>query len=138
MVNYQGSTGQDPTALTAGRSPNYAIIRHCSVYRNWGIGLSTYESSHTIMEDNISYDNYSNNIYISDATDVLFQRNLVYSTGFMDTYGGTPQTGIAVGREIQSRLPKNNYSQQSCTAQNIVCVAFGPLSHDRNESGFDC
>jgi hypothetical protein len=100
MVNYQGSTGQDPTALTAGRSPNYAIIRHCSVYRNWGIGLSTYESSHTIMEDNISYDNYSNNVYISDATDVLFQRNLVYSTGFMDTYGGTPQTGIAVWDEI--------------------------------------
>ena len=100
MVNYQGSTGQDPTALTAGRSPNYAIIRHCSVYRNWGIGLSTYESTHTIMEDNISYDNYSNNIYISDATDVLFQRNLIYSTGFMDAYGGTPQTGIALWDEI--------------------------------------
>jgi hypothetical protein len=100
MVNYQGSTGQDPTALTAGRSPNYAIIRHCSIYRNWGIGLSTYESSHTVMEDNISYDNYSTNVYISDATDVLFQRNLVYSTGFMNTYGGTPQTGIAVWDEI--------------------------------------
>jgi Right handed beta helix region len=100
MVNYQGSTGQDPTALTAGRSPNYAIIRHCKVYRNWGIGLSTYESTHTIMEDNISYDNYSNNIYISDTTDVLFQRNLIYSTGFMDTYGGHPQTGIAVWDEI--------------------------------------
>jgi hypothetical protein len=100
MVNYQGSTGQDPTALTAGRSPNFATIRHCKVYRNWGIGLSTYESTNTIMEDNISFDNYSNNIYISDATDVLFQRNLIYSTGFMDTYGGQPQTGIAVWDEI--------------------------------------
>jgi hypothetical protein len=100
IVNYQGSTGQDPTALTAGRSPNHATIRHCSVYRNWGIGLSTYESTHTILEDNISYDNFSNNVYISDATEVLFQRNLVYSTGFMDMYGGVPQTGIALWDEI--------------------------------------
>jgi len=99
MVNYQGATGQDPTALTAGRSPNYAIIRHCKVYENWGIGLSTYESTHSTIEDNISYDNYNNNIYISDATDVLLQRNLVYSTGYMNSYPSTVQTGIALWDE---------------------------------------
>ena len=84
------------------------------------------------MEDNISYDNYSNNIYISDATDVLFQRNLVYSTGFMDTYGGTPQTGIALWDERY-----NPASARITILNNLVygtkyCLRWlsGPSGHD--------
>ena len=100
LVNEFGAGGTLPTALSAGRSPDHAIIRHCIVYRNWGIGLSTYESTNSTLEDNISYDNYNNNIYISDATDVLLQRNLVYSTGFMNSHRGNTQTGIALWDEI--------------------------------------
>lgn len=100
LVNEFGAGGTLPTALTAGRSPDHAIIRHCIVYRNWGIGLSAYESTNSTLEDNISYDNYNNNIYISDSTDVLLQRNLVYSTGFMNSYRGNTQTGIALWDEI--------------------------------------
>ena len=97
MQNYNGQYPQgDSAALTASRHPNYAIIRHNLVYENWGIGLSTYEANGTIIEDNIVFDNYATNIYLSDTTNVTFQRNFIYVTGNMT--GGT-QVGIQIGDE---------------------------------------
>jgi hypothetical protein len=62
-----------------------AIIRHNTVYNNWGEGLSSYEANGTIIEDNVVYDNWSVNLYISDSRNVLAQRNLVYhSTNAID------------------------------------------------------
>jgi hypothetical protein len=97
MQNFNGQhPSGDSTALTASRHPYYAIIRGNVVNENWGIGLSTYEATGTIIEDNISYDNYGPNIYISDVTNVTFQRNFVYATGNMT---GGPQIGIQVADE---------------------------------------
>jgi len=97
MQNFNGQHPQgDSTALTASRYPVNAIIRGNVVNGNWGIGLSTYEATGTIIEDNISYDNYGPNIYISDVTHVTFQRNFVYATGNMT---GGPQIGIQVADE---------------------------------------
>ena len=97
MQNYNGQYPQgDSAAITASRHPNYAIIRHNVVYENWGIGLSTYEANGTIIEDNIVFDNYSTNVYLSDTTNVTFQRNFIYVTGNMT--GGT-QIGIQMADE---------------------------------------
>jgi hypothetical protein len=91
----------DSTGITAARNPNYAILRHNTVYMTWGIGISTYEANGAILEDNISYDNWGPNAYISNATNVLFQRNFVYSTGAMNPYN-SEQIGIQIGDEIAS------------------------------------
>jgi hypothetical protein len=97
MQNYNGQYPRgDSTALTASRNPLNAIIRGNVVNGNWGIGLSTYEATGTIIEDNVSYDNYGPNIYISDVTHVTFQRNFVFATGNMT---GGSQIGIQVADE---------------------------------------
>lgn len=86
----------DSTALTASRHPNGAKILNNVVHGNWGIGLSTYEASGTVIEGNIVYDNYNTNIYLSDVNNVLFQNNFIYATG--SVVGGT-QVGIQVADE---------------------------------------
>ncbi len=96
--NEYGITQRDGWAsgLSAARHPNHAIIRRNIVYHNWGEGISTYEANRTLIEDNIVYDNHTN-IYISDATNVLCQRNLIYGTGTAMQAGS--RVGIMMGDE---------------------------------------
>jgi len=81
------------------------LIKNCKVWYNFGEGLSCYEGMNTTIQDCEVYDNYSVNIYISDATGCMVQRNLVYNTGAM-TSGS--RTGIAVSSEGHSPTPDNN------------------------------
>jgi hypothetical protein len=99
-VDCTNTRGNWASGLSAARHPTGCVIRNCTAWNNWGEGISTYESTHTVIEDNVSYDNYSVNLYLSDATDVLCQRNIVYATGAI-TCGGA-QLGIAVSSEGQS------------------------------------
>jgi hypothetical protein len=99
-------------ALTAARDmkdglTSHAILRGNVSYNNYGEGLSTFESDGTIIEDNVVYDNFTN-MYISDATNVLAQRNLVYCTAdsAMGTYGS--QAGIMMGDEVYRPPSANN------------------------------
>ena len=67
--------------------------------------MSSYESSYTTIEDNVIYDN-KGNVYISDSTHCLFQRNLVYATPGnicqSETHDGiSTQDGIGMGDEKQ-------------------------------------
>ncbi|WP_432741264.1 right-handed parallel beta-helix repeat-containing protein [Methylobacter sp. G7] len=57
---------------------SYAILRRNTVFNNWGEGLSCFEADHCTMEDNIVYDNYTVNLYLSDSPNSLVQRNMVY------------------------------------------------------------
>lgn len=83
-VNHTSTTGW-ASGLSSARDPvngitDNAIIRRNVVHHVWGEGLSVYESSGALVEDNIVYDNGATNIYISDADNVVFQRNLVYNS----------------------------------------------------------
>jgi len=130
MQNFNGQYPRgDSTGLTASRDPNYAIIRHNVVHDNWGIGLSTYESNGTTIEDNIVYDNYGPNVYISDVTNVLFQRNFIYATGNI-TSGA--QVGIQVADEIL--LPPSS-SSGITIINNIVYHTRRNLACWRGSSG---
>ncbi len=84
------------------------------VYGNWGEGISTYEANGTLIEDNTVHDNWSANIYISDATRVLAQRNFVYATGAM--VGGS-QVGIMMGDE--------RYTPASANIQIVNNIVYG-------------
>ncbi|MCX7107433.1 MAG: discoidin domain-containing protein [Methylococcales bacterium] len=57
---------------------SYPTLRRNKVFNNWGEGLSCFETDHCILEDNIVYDNWTINFYLSDATNSLVQRNFIY------------------------------------------------------------
>jgi hypothetical protein len=79
------------------------IFRYNTVHMNWGEGISTYQCGGATLENNISYDNYSCEVYISDAHDITCQRNLVWAdpTSEMFTYAdaSSGNVGIMLGDE---------------------------------------
>ena len=119
LCNYTNPGTQiNASGISAARSPNYCTIRRCTVNDNWGEGLSTFNATHTTIEDNSVYDNWSTNIYISDATYVLCQRNFVYTTKVLPgvlPYGKNIQNGILMGDETGNPTSANN------TIINNIC-----------------
>jgi len=111
----QHEFGKGPSwssGLIAGRDSTdglteYAVMRNNVSWENWGQGIDTYESNQTIMEDNISHDNSITNIYISDSTNVLCQRNLVYMTPGSIVYGIDSNVGIMMGDEVYNPTSAN-------------------------------
>ena len=77
-IHHFGRTNYS-TGLSAAVGADKTILRRNKIYNNWGEGLSTFNATNTIMEDNIVYDN-SKNVYLSDTAGMLVQRNLVYCT----------------------------------------------------------
>ena len=88
------------SGLSAARNGvSYAIIRHNTVWENWGEGISSYEADHITLEDNISHDNFSANVYISDSTNIIFTRNFVFMNPNSYIYGYGDNVGIMMGDE---------------------------------------
>jgi hypothetical protein len=96
-VNGNNTRGGWASGLSAARHPNYAILRRNTIYMNWGEGLSTFEANGTLIEGNVVYDNHTN-IYVSDATKVIVQRNLVYRSVNSPMSEGS-HAGIMMGDE---------------------------------------
>ncbi len=59
---------------------DHGIIRRCVVYNNHGEGIDAFEANDITIEDCVSYDNWTMNLYVSDATNCLVQRNIVYNS----------------------------------------------------------
>lgn len=100
------------TGITAARDQEdglteHAIIRNNHSWENWGQGISTYESSGTIISGNVVHDSYSTNIYISDATNVLCKGNFVYMNPASYVYGHGANVGIMLGDE-RYKPPSSN------------------------------
>lgn len=86
---------------------DYAVLRGNISWENWGEGVSSFEANGTVIENNIAYDNYSTNIYLSDSTNVLCQGNFVYMTSGSYTAGYGAHVGIMMGDEVY-RPPSAN------------------------------
>ena len=102
------------SGISARRYPNYCVIRHCKVHDIWGEGISTFEATHTTIEDNVIYDVCSAMLYVSDSRDCVVQRNLVYTT--RDMAGS--QVGLAYWNE--KALTENVYNLRNVLINNIV------------------
>jgi hypothetical protein len=82
----KGGWGVGITITGAGSAPasdgvaTRTIVRGNTVHSVYGEGLSTYEADGTLIENNVVYDNWATNTYISDSTNVIFRNNLVYNT----------------------------------------------------------
>jgi hypothetical protein len=94
----------------------YATIRNNTVWENWGEGISSYEASQVTLEGNVSHDNYSANIYISDSTNVLCQNNFVYMDPGSILYNYGDNVGIMMGDE--------NYTPASANIQVLNNIAY--------------
>jgi parallel beta-helix repeat protein len=74
----------------------------------WGEGISCYEADHCTIEDNTVYDNWTVAMYLSDATNSLVQRNMIYfsSKPAIATRDGTNPGGIWLADEV-STVPRS-------------------------------
>ena len=100
LINEYGHSNSWASGLSAARDGvSNVTIRKNIVWENWGEGISSYEADHITIEDNVSHDNYSTNIYISDSTNVLCQRNFVYMNPESYVYGYGSNGGIMMGDE---------------------------------------
>jgi hypothetical protein len=110
------------TGISAARNGvSYAIIRNNHVWETWGEGISTFEADHTIIEDNIVHDSFSANIYISDSTNVICQRNFVYTNPNTYIFNYGYHGGIAMGDE--------KYTPPSANISVINNISFGNLGN---------
>jgi hypothetical protein len=96
---------------------SFATIRHNTVWENWGEGITSSVADHITIEGNITHDNFSANIYITDSTNVLCQRNFVYTdpTSYVFPYGS--HSGIMMGDE--------RYNPPSANITIINNISFG-------------
>ncbi len=113
ILNEYGKSSTWSTGITASRDSTdgltqYAIIRGNVVWEVWGQGISTYESDHILMEDNIVHDSYATNIYLSDTTNTLCQRNFVYMNPNSYVFGHGANVGIMMGDEKAKPASANN------------------------------
>lgn len=116
--NNQSPTGWG-SGVSCARYPDYCTIRNCTVWDNWGEGISTFESLHATLEDNVSYNNQQN-FYISDTKYSVLQRNLSYCTpgNPIDTY--QTQNGILIGDEKGVPIPLGSGGTRYTSSDNTI------------------
>jgi hypothetical protein len=118
LTNEYGQANSWSSGLSAARyGVSYATIRHNTVWENWGEGISSFEADHIVIEDNFTHDNFTAGIYLSDSTNVLCQRNFVYTdpTSYMNPWGN--YIGIMLGDET--------YDPPSANITVINNISFG-------------
>jgi hypothetical protein len=105
--------------VTCARYPDYCTIRNTRSWENWGEGISTFESLHTTIEGNSSYDNQVN-IYVSDTKYALVQGNLSYCTpgNSIDPY--LLQSGMLVYEELGVPIPLGSDGTRYPSSDNTL------------------
>jgi hypothetical protein len=112
MVNLNGaaSTPVAAWAFGIGSYLNYdtsnvvtgMVLRGNTIHDCWGEGLQTFQSDGALVENNISYDNYSANFYITATKNLTFRRNITYDTP------GVWTKGIVLADEQEHVLSSGN------------------------------
>ena len=110
-----------PDALAPGIA-SYATVRRNKVYNNWGEGIGCFESDHCVIVDNVSYDNWTVNLYLSDSTNATVARNLVYASSnpaIPTRAAGWIEPGIILADEVSNgtTIPK---SANNIVANNLI------------------
>jgi hypothetical protein len=126
MMNENKSMGSGwAGGVTCARYPDYCTIRTTRAWENWGEGISTFEALHTRIEGNTSYDNQTNNLYVSDTQFALVQRNLIYCTPGNKYDPSSSQIGLLVYEELGVPIPlgpggTRNDSSDNTFLNNII------------------
>ena len=84
----------------AGRLMTNARYLNNHVYHNQGEGLIQFLCRNGVVKGNVVHDNYSVDIYADNDSNIVFEGNLVYSTGTTDTYRfGMPAAAFQLAAE---------------------------------------
>lgn len=110
------------TGLSAARGPSYVTLRGNQIWNNWGEGLSTFESQHTLMESNVVYDNQLN-VYLSDTKFSTCRGNIVYCTPG-NVCSNTSQAGIALADETFNPPSSDNTVVNNLLLSNAKNIYF--------------
>lgn len=126
----RGASAATWGAGIAANGSSYTEIRRCTVYNNWGEGITPLDGcDHITVEDCITYDNFSCNLYIERTSYSTFRRNLVYHTNESTFWrGGQPCPGIAISDETGT---EGNLCTDNDVLNNIV------IGHQANISWWD-
>lgn len=120
LSNEYGKASSWASGLSAARDvsdglTDNAIIRNNTVWENWGEGLSTYESTGSLIQGNNVHDNFTANIYISDSTNVICNGNLIYMT----------PGDYVVGANVGIMMGDERYTPPTANVQIINNIAYG-------------
>lgn len=94
-----------------------SVVRRSSAWHNWGEGLSIASGYDCVIEDCVSYDNFTTNIYISQSVRGVCRRNLSYYTPANPLQDFvSSQNGIILGDEGRPPASAGN------TVVNNLCL----------------
>ena len=108
------------------RYPTYGVIRNCRSWNNWGEGISTFEGYHNTLEDNVVWDNYTVNIYVSDSQYAKCRRNLSYYTpGNLTQAYCSSQNALRLGDEGHTPASSDNEVTDNICMGGDRCFSCG-------------
>jgi parallel beta-helix repeat protein len=103
---------------------NHNVLRRNIVGLTWGEALSLFESTDNTVEDNIVYDGWQN-IYLSDTTGNLVQRNLSYCTPGNPMESLNEQHGFMLDDELETPPSAYNTVLNNLTYGCTAGIAIG-------------
>ena len=109
-----------------GTPSNDVTFRNNLVYDAWGEGIGIYATDGAAVYGNTIHDCFGINIYLSQARNVVVDRNYLYSLNDAHNKSGWRATGITMATEpAPSGLPNPTVMLQHITLTNNVMVGTG-------------
>ncbi len=126
LRNYKGIGACNWASALRVENCLHASILKNKVYNNWGEGINTSYVKYTNIQDNISFDNYSINIYCHSSSNAVYSHNLVYNTDstfwrYCHNLGGIAGTGISCANELSCTNACFSYGN-SCGSLYSCCA----------------
>ena len=121
---FQKLRGNNASGLSAARGAANSTLRNNTVWNNWGEGVSTYETTYTVMQGNTVYDNQLN-VYLSDVKFATLMGNLIYSTP-NNPCANTSQIGIGIGDETYRPASSDNRIVNNLLLGNSKNIYYWP------------
>jgi len=104
LSNYDAAKGRGGWApgITVCQGGHHSTVQNSRSWDNWGEGISSWSgaagiSDYNLIQNNISFNNYSNQIYLSNTQYSTVQKNIIYVTPKNPCSGN--QRGIEYGDE---------------------------------------
>jgi hypothetical protein len=141
--NGYGTGGQGTWGGAIATVGSYTTIQNSISHDNVGEGLATYSNSNnTIIQDSISYNNRSANLYLDSVNTATARRNILYQTKpSNDAYGLTiaAETGQPSNLRIYNNLVSgffvNFHVDSNVITLNNVDIAYNTFVNSTGDSG---
>ncbi|WEK51587.1 MAG: right-handed parallel beta-helix repeat-containing protein [Candidatus Kaistia colombiensis] len=106
---------------------DHTVVRNNIVYQNFGEGIGVLSSRGVTIQSNRVFDNYSVMIYLDNAPATVVKNNVVYSSGDARYFRqGRPANGVLVANEFTAiQLPSKGIRIESNKLIGVGDVSYG-------------